>query len=130
MFRVLLTVAMLLQVATCSFSCALESAPRGESPQAVRKCKCCPAQQPSRESAPSDQREDDDDCGVCFCNSAANPTPHCDLDLILDSHAIWTVVQPCPPVGAALDCNRPTAPWLSADGSGAGARLAVQSLLL
>lgn len=130
MFRVLLTIAMLWQVATCSVNCALATAPQTANAQPTKQtCSCCPARQTSQESVPSDQGEGEG-CGVCFCNGAASTSIHCDLSLVLDSHAIWTAVDLRQPLQAAMDSTALRAPWLPGDGTGIGLRLAVQSLLL
>ena len=130
MFRVLLTIAMLWQVAACPVNCAFAVAPQAAKAQPPKQsCSCCPARQTSQESVPSDQGEDED-CGDCFCNGAASTSVQCDLGLFLDSNAIWTAVDRHLPSQAMLELTARRTPWLSGDGTGIGLRLAVHSLLL
>jgi hypothetical protein len=119
---------LLVQVATCSASCALASAPLPNMQPAKQSCSCCPSGRTSQES-PSEQGETED-CGVCFCNSGASTSVSSELGLILDSHAIWTVADSRQPLQEALDSTTLRTSWLPGDDTGLGLRLAVHSLLL
>lgn len=129
MFRLLLTIAMLVQVATCSMNCALAAAPQAANAEPTKHCSCCDAVPTTSPSVPCEQ-EDDDGCGVCFCNSATSPVGYYDLSLILDSHAIWTLVELQQPLQVAPCTTTFRTPWHPGDATGIGLRLAVQSLLL
>lgn len=130
MFRLVLAVAMILQVTTCSMNCALAESTIANDSSAQRGCSCCHHESSESQSTPSPESEDGQ-CGTCFCNSAANTSVTCEVILHSDAQPIWAALELSPLVAlTAKTSNFEHAPRLPGNGSGVAMRLAVNSLQL
>ena len=125
MFRVLLAVAMIVQVAACPYRCA---AGVKTSIVSEQTCACCPAKDGSNESTPCEH--DDESCMACFCAQAADTAVSSSATLFLDFFAVWTDAVCCACSHGEPGRTVDGAFSLPGDGSGKSVRLAVQSLLL